>query len=150
MNKERYSDPTADMAIARAYKEQKRKQQMYKSCSKCGKIHDSSFKCNAGKRIYKEIDNERKLRSQYAWTKKSEEIRERAHHLCEVCADRGQISYDNIEVHHITKVRDDKSLLLDNENLICLCQEHHKQADSGEIDKDYLFKLARMRENKNI
>lgn len=118
---------------------------MYKSCSKCGKIHDTSFKCNA-KRIYKPIDDERKLRSKYSWTKKSEEIRESANHLCEVCRDNGTYTYDNLEVHHIVKVKDDKSRLLDNENLICLCQEHHKQADKGEIDSDYLKELARKRE----
>ncbi len=118
---------------------------MYKSCSRCGKIHDTRFKCNAGQDIYKNRE-ERKLRSQYAWTQKSEEIRERANHLCEVCRDRGVITYDNIEVHHIVKVKDDETRLLDNYNLVCLCQEHHKQADKGEIDKDYLIELAKRRE----
>ena len=118
---------------------------MYKSCSKCGKIHDVNFKCNS-------FDNsagrsERKLRSKYIWTKKSEEIRERANFLCEVCRDQGKITYDNIEVHHIVKVKDDESLLLDNENLICLCQEHHKLADKGNLDPDYLRKLALKRES---
>ena len=117
---------------------------MYKSCSRCGKIHDTRYKCNVG-RTYTGGD-ERKLRSQYSWTKKSEEIRERANHLCEVCRDIGQITYEGIEVHHIVKVRDDKTKLLDNENLICLCQEHHKQADNGEIEKEYLYALAHERE----
>lgn len=119
---------------------------MFKSCSKCGKIHDTKYKCNVG-RIYTGGD-ERKLRSQYVWTKKSEEIRERANHLCEVCKDKGIITFNNIEVHHIVKVKDDKSKLLDNENLICLCQEHHKQADNNEIEKEYLLRLAREREEK--
>ena len=117
---------------------------MYKSCSKCGKIHPKNYQCNVG-RVFSGGD-ERKLRSKYSWTKKSEEIRERANHLCEVCRDKGIITYDNIEVHHIIKVKDDESRLLDNYNLVCLCQEHHKQADNNEIDKDYLFNLARKRE----
>ena len=121
---------------------------MFKSCSKCGKIHDTKFKCYAGQDILKNRE-ERKLRSQYVWTQKSEEIRERANHLCEVCRDRGAITYDNIEVHHIVKVKDDSSKLLDNYNLVCLCQEHHKQADKGEIDVDYLLELAKKRENDN-
>ena len=37
--------------------------------------------------------------------------------------------------------------LLDNYNLICLCQEHHKQAEIGKIDRDYLYRLARQRED---
>ena len=121
---------------------------MFKACSKCGKIHPASFKCNAFKREFVGGD-ERKLRSQYSWTKKSEEIRERANHLCEVCRDNGIYTYDNIEVHHIVKVKDDKSRLLDNENLICLCKEHHLLADENQIEKDYLFELARQRESRN-
>ena len=119
---------------------------MYKSCSRCGKIHDSNFKCNVGKVYIK--DNEHKLRSTNKWTQKSLEIRERANYLCEVCRDEGKITYENLEVHHITKVRDDESLLLDNYNLICLCQEHHKQADKCMIDKDYLLSLAKRREDE--
>ena len=119
---------------------------MYKSCSKCGKIHDVKFKCQVS-RVYKNTD-ESKLRSSYDWTLKSREIRERANHLCEVCRDQNIYTYDNLEVHHIIKVKDDRSLLLDNENLICLCQEHHRQADRDEIDSDYLRALARAREEK--
>lgn len=117
---------------------------MFKACSRCGKIHDSRYKCNVGK-VY-EGGLERNKRSTYAWTEKSKEIRERANHLCEVCRDSGVITYEGIEVHHIVKVRDDASLLLDNNNLICLCQEHHKQADKGLIDVEYLRKLVSKRE----
>ena len=119
---------------------------MFKSCSKCGKIHPASFQCTVG-RVFTGGE-ERRLRSQYSWTKKSEEIRERANHLCEVCRNEGIYTYDNIEVHHIVKVRDDKSKLLDNENLICLCKDHHIQADNGEIDKEYLIELAKQREQE--
>ena len=66
--------------------------------------------------------------------------------MCEVCRDKGTITYEGIEVHHIVKVRDDKEKLLDNLNLICLCQEHHKLADAGKLDADYLKDLAKRRE----
>jgi 5-methylcytosine-specific restriction endonuclease McrA len=91
---------------------------------------------------------ERRLRSTYSWTKKSEQIREKANYLCEVCRDLGIFTYDNIEVHHIVKIKDDKDKLLLDENLICLCQEHHKQADNNQIDKDYLYQLAKEREQR--
>ena len=55
----------------------------------------------------------------------------------------------DIEVHHIVKVREDETRLLDNLNLICLCKDHHEQADNNEIDKDYLIELARKREQGN-
>lgn len=105
-----------------------------------------NFKCQKGGRVYREIDNERHLRSSYQWTKKSKEIREKANHLCEVCRDEGRYTFDNLEVHHIVKVTEDKTLLLDNYNLVCLCQEHHKKADVKKIDADYLRRLAVKRE----
>ncbi len=119
---------------------------MYKACSVCGKIHKSTQICSSKRSFVG--GNERKLRSTYSWTEKSKEIRERANHLCEVCRDRGVFTYDNLEVHHIVKVTEDESKLLDNYNLICLCAAHHKQADNNEIDKDYLLMLASKRENK--
>ena len=119
---------------------------MFKSCSKCGKIHPKNYQCRVG-RTYTG-GNERKLRSTYAWTKTSLRVRDESNFLCEICREQGIYNYNNIEVHHIVKVKDDESKLLDNENLICLCQEHHKQADNNEIDKDYLLRLAREREEK--
>ena len=119
---------------------------MYKTCSRCGKIHPANYKCNKGK-VYRGGE-ERKLRNTYAWEQKSKEIRERANYLCEVCRQEGRLTYNNVEVHHITKVKDDASLLLDNLNLICLCREHHRQADDNKIPADYLRELAWLRENK--
>lgn len=120
---------------------------MFKSCSRCGKMHPASYICTANrpKRDYGDAE-ERKLRSTNKWTEKSREIRERANFLCEVCRDHDEYVYNDLEVHHITKIKDDRAGLLDNENLICLCQFHHKQADKGEIDISYLQKLARQRE----
>ena len=117
---------------------------MYKSCSKCGKIHDANYNCTFGK-VYRGGE-ERNLRKSNAWKRKSEEIREKANFLCEVCRDRGSYTYDGLEVHHIIKIKDNKELLLDNRNLICLCQEHHKMADRNALDADYLRRLALKRE----
>lgn len=116
------------------------------TCTKCGKIHPDNYKCLVG--VQYNGGKERKLRSTWAWTNKSKEIRERANHLCEVCRAQGIFTYKDLQVHHITKVKDDETKLLDNENLICLCEEHHTLADEGKIDKDYLIKLARERESR--
>ena len=122
---------------------------MFKVCHRCGKIHASNFVCEAGKQPRRYSGGtERVLRSSYKWTEKSKEIRERANYLCEVCRDEGVLTYDGLEVHHIIKVKDDEDLLLDNNNLICLCTAHHKQADNNELDRKYLQDLARQRENK--
>lgn len=114
-----------------------------KSCSRCGKIHPRGYRCNKGK-VYSKTEDDR-LRSRYSWTKKAIQIKADAMHLCEVCKAKGLYTYDNLEVHHITKLRDEPQGLLDDYNLICLCQYHHKQADSGKIEADYLRELARER-----
>ena len=114
-----------------------------KSCSKCGKIHPRGVKCNVG-RIYNRTKDD-KLRSTYAWTKKAKQIKEDALGLCEVCRAQGLYTYDNLEVHHITKLRDDPNGLLDDDNLITLCNYHHRQADDGELSVDYLRKLVKER-----
>lgn len=118
---------------------------MYKACSKCGKIHDASYKCYQDQTHRDE--KERKLRSKYKWTQKAKEIKEKANYLCEVCRDQNIYTYENLEVHHIEKIRDNQDLFLDNNNLICLCIKHHKEAERGGIGKDYLKKLALKREN---
>ena len=119
---------------------------MFKACSRCGKIHDSRFKCNVGK-VYTGGE-ERKLRSSYVWTKKSKEMRNSAQYLCEVCRDLGIYNYENLEVHHIDRLADNHDKLLDDDNLIVLCVKHHKMADAGELDKEYLRKLAVSRGEK--
>ena len=119
---------------------------MYKSCSRCGKIHDTKYRCNVG-RVFRG-GQERKLRNTRNWINKSLEIRERANYLCEVCRDEGIYNYNDLDVHHIVKIVEDETLLLDNYNLICLCKKHHKEADTGKIDKDYLIKLAKDREDR--
>ena len=118
---------------------------MYKACSRCGKVHNYNYKCNKGK-IYKHNDID-KLRSTKRWTNKSIEIREASNYLCSVCLDKGILNYEDIEVHHIEKLQDNPDLLLENENLICLCKKHHKEADKGKLDKDYLIYLANKRTN---
>lgn len=124
----------------------------YKACSRCGKIHDTNFKCthNKPKWDYERYGTaeERKLRNTSAWIKKSQEIREQAQYLCEVCRDKGIYNYNDLEVHHITKIREDSTKLLEDTNLICLCIPHHKQADKGQLDKEYLTKLAKERISK--
>lgn len=117
------------------------------SCSRCGKIHARGYRCNAG-RVYSKSDDD-KMRSRYIWTKKAKQIKEDALNLCEVCRAKGLYTYDGLEVHHIVKIRQDPSKFLDDDNLICLCTYHHKQADAGEIDADYLKKLANERIKRN-
>ena len=116
---------------------------MLKACSKCGKVHDYNYKCKAGS-LPK--TNEQALRNLAKWHKKSEQIRERSFYLCAICKESGDYTAKDIEVHHIRKLRDYPQGLTEDGNLIALCIEHHKSADRGEIDPDYLRKLADLRD----
>ena len=118
---------------------------MYKSCSRCGKIHDMNYKCNVGRpkidwNKYKSGAD--KLHQTSAWETKSFQIRNDAQWLCEVCRDNGKLNAENLEVHHIEKLQENPLLFLDDNNLICLCTKHHKQADRGQLSNDYLKSLA--------
>ena len=121
---------------------------MWRSCSRCGRIHPENSACPKPS-YYRYGDSsatERKFRSSSEWKSKREEIRKESNYLCSVCKDEGRYNYNNLEVHHIEKIKDRIDLSLDNENLIVLCTTHHKAADEGKIDKEYLKKLARERE----
>ncbi len=119
---------------------------MLVSCSRCGKMHPRGYKCNVGRAV--RADREAyKLRSSWAWQKKSKEIKDKSQWLCAICRDEGRYIYDNLEVHHIVKVNEDSSKAFDDYNLLCLCIKHHKLADEGKIDVGYQMELARKRED---
>ena len=108
-------------------------------------MHEATYQCNHNR--FKKDTEARQLRQKNSWHIKSKEIREKSNYLCSVCKEEGRYTYEGLEVHHITPIEEDKSRVLDNYNLICLCQEHHKQAEIGKIDKEYLYQLARERED---
>lgn len=60
-----------------------------------------------------------------------------------MCKSLGLISPKYLEVHHIIKYRNNSSLGLDNNNLITLCVNHHKQADSNKITTNELYRLIK-------
>ena len=119
---------------------------MYKACSRCGRIHSTSYKCPE-KRIYTPTE-ESNIRNSHSWHKKSEEIKRKSNYLCELCRElEHRYTYDNLEVHHIDKLKDKPERLLDNYNLICLCEKHHTEIENNIKMKDLLFELARRRED---
>lgn len=124
---------------------------MLKACSRCGRIHDRGFECrprNKPNRTPKERTEEQRLRNLSKWHRKSEHIRERSFHLCAICKALGDYREKELEVHHIIPLRERPDLLLEDENLICLCVDHHKKADRGDITREALQKLARERDKQ--
>lgn len=122
---------------------------MLKACQYCGKVHAKNYDC--GKKPARpsryQRDSSEAGRYSYAFTEKSKEIKERSHYLCAVCLENGSITYDELETHHIIKLKERPDLLTEDSNLICLCSKHHKMADRGEIHADYLMMLAGKRDS---
>ena len=115
---------------------------MLKACPICGKVHQFGKRCFVGKAT---SDKETKLRKTRAWKRKSEQIREDADYLCEVCKAEGRYTYEGLEVHHIIKLRDYPEGFLDDSNLVCLCEKCHKLAEAGKIPVERLRLLACIR-----
>lgn len=120
---------------------------MLKACHYCGRIHAKDFDCGRKpKRLPRyQHDSSEAGRYSRAFTEKSQRVKKDSHYLCAVCLDNGVITYSDLETHHIIKLRDRPDLLTDDENLICLCRGHHRMADNGELDPDYLRRLAAKR-----
>lgn len=126
---------------------------MFRACSRCGKIHPYTAKCSAGIEWNKYKTDADKLHNTTAWHNKAAEIKERSMFLCAVCVEdwkmdpiNNRLASEELEVHHIIKLRENPDLLLEDSNLICLCRKHHKAADRGLLDPDYLTLLAKQRD----
>ena len=102
-------------------------------------------------RNYKKDSKADKFRKSKAWINKSIEIREKSKYLCSVCMENkyhtiNTYNYDKLEVHHIVSINEDYDKRLENSNLICLCNFHHKMAEKGDIPREELLELAEKRD----
>ena len=119
---------------------------MLKTCSRCGIVPEGHI-CPYRKYRKREKDGKAdKFRKSREWTRKSLEIRQRDRYLCVVCINNlyntiSQYNYDKLEVHHITPINEDYDRRLDNDNLITLCNYHHKLSDDGYIPREELYRL---------
>ena len=120
---------------------------MLKSCPYCGRIHERDYDCGQRPgRIRYNRSKEEMVRYTRSMREKAREIKERQKYLCPICLSHGDLRNRPLEAHHIIKLRLRPDLLLEDGNLIALCEEHHKQADRGEISEDLLRELARKRD----
>ena len=123
------------------------------SCKYCG-VAERGHRCPyRPKAKPKESTEQRRFRNSQAWIKKSTEVKQKAKYLCEVCLEGtyntiNLLTYKDLETHHIEPIGENFDKRLDNDNLIVLCQQHHKMAEKGDIPRDYLLKLAKQRESK--
>ena len=115
---------------------------MLKSCSRCGQIHDINHKCYANAKNYYKADPKiRQFRNSTDWKYKTEEIKSRDKYLCKICLSENIFNYKNLSVHHITPLAEDWSRRLDNNNLITVCEEHHRNCENGVIPRAKQYEL---------
>lgn len=118
----------------------------YITCSRCGIVKRGHI-CPYKTYMKRDKDSKAdKFRKSKAWTNKSREVRQRDRYLCRVCeADIyntiRQYNYDKLEVHHIVPINEDYDKRLDNDNLITLCNYHHKLAEENKIPREVLQEL---------
>lgn len=112
---------------------------MLKSCKYCGKVHDSKYNCGK-KPVRKKIKYTKadRFRSTRDWTEKSIEIKRRDNYLCQICIRNlyntlRQYNYDKLSVHHAIPINTDYDRRLDDDNLLTVCQMHHKMCEDGDI-----------------
>lgn len=117
---------------------------MLRTCQYCGRIHDSRHDCGKRpKRTERKDREESRLRTCRRWDKTRHDIYERDHHMCRVCWDRGRITVDRLEAHHIVPLHEAPELAYEDDNLITLCVRHHKEAERGQIERKTLILLAK-------
>lgn len=135
---------------------------MLKSCSHCGRVHDSKYICKQKEQRIRDRQSQRSKANKmvydfhrsHKWKNKSVAIRERDNYCCQVCV-RGlhdpdrQFETDDISVHHIVPIAEEWESRLDDANLISLCGRHHEMAEAGRINRNILLSIAMEQEKKN-
>lgn len=117
-----------------------------KSCKYCGKTHEEDYKCKNRPVKRKRIDESIYFRNSQSWQNKRKKIRERDNYLCQVCIrnlynTERRYNYEGLQVHHAVPLNADKTLKLDDSNLITLCEYHHYLCDRGVIPYSEVKKI---------
>lgn len=116
-------------------------------------MHEEDYKCKKKPAKKKRIDESVHFRNSQSWQNKRKKIKERDNYLCQVCirnlwgAER-KYNYENLQVHHAVPLNADKTLKLDDSNLITLCEYHHYLCDMGAIPYDEVKKIIDEQESK--
>lgn len=130
---------------------------MMRSCSYCGKIHDSKFICEQKQKAQELRQAGHTARDSFrwsrAWKKKTADIKKRDKYMCQCCLRKYpgtvyQYCYDRLEVHHIIPIVENSKKKMNDKNLITLCRYHHEMAEKGEIPRKNLIQIVLEQEGK--
>lgn len=114
---------------------------MLKSCSVCGRVHDSSRRCR--RKQPKRSSQADAFRNTYEWQKLRAAAKERDHHMCVSCRASGLIVTEGLSVHHIVPLEEDISQASVMANLATLCPSCHELAEAGRISRASLMEWVR-------
>lgn len=121
-------------------------------CIECdNKFKKESSKRNNMNRYIRDKSNQsyRLFYSSTQWISKREEILRRDNNECQVCKAMYKF-VQATDVHHILNLKDNYELRLDNNNLISLCKECHKDIHRLNINnKDKLNKYINQKINSD-
>lgn len=78
--------------------------------------------------------DEHKFYKTKEWRKKRLEMLKRDNFECQMCKERG-LQTQAQTVHHIVHLRDDRSLALEDSNLISLCNSCHNEVHPEKLKK---------------
>lgn len=101
-------------------------------------------KVNAAKKKWKIENNYKRPRnskvekfySSKQWQQLREYIKARDNYLCQDCLKEGRITIAN-QVHHIEPILKDWDKRFDEDNLVSLCNEHHKLRHNPRCNYEY-------------
>lgn len=119
---------------------------MLKSCQYCQKIHDSKYDCGMKPAKSNKRSAHGRFRYTSAWQQKRESIKERDRYLCQICIRNlyntaRRLNSENLSVHHANKLNDSYEQRLNDNNLLTLCERHHRMADDGTIPKEQILSI---------
>ena len=112
------------------------------SCSKCGRIHEEN-RCTTPKGVYGRKQQTRKYRNDRRWHYARKQSLERDLYCCRMCLDKDNyIERENLEVHHIIPIYKNPNMAYEVNNLITLCNRHHRMVEDNERYTKYLQALT--------
>ena len=87
------------------------------------------------------------------WQKKREEIKKRDLYLCQICIRElydtvNKYNTKDLSVHHNIPINEDYNKRLDNNNLITLCDYHHKMCENRDITRQEVQRIINEQNNK--
>ena len=114
-------------------------------CKHCLKVHDREHECDAKKKHRRMKQQARRNDNRYKvyndcyntsrWKKVREQVLKDSNYMCEVCMELGKLNHEDIQVHHVEKVKNNVEKMYDIDNLIVVCREHHNIIEEMTADE---------------